>query len=138
MENSTSKLIWLELFAFISLTHSSLVPQVNGGAPTRLSPGPGPVYRVASDVSAPVVIDFGAKPGYFRDAARVANQSGEVLVNLWVDTKGVPSHVHVVKGLGSELDEKAIEAVRQYRFKPGMKAGKPVIVEITIQLGLHP
>jgi len=70
MENGTSKLIWLELFAFISLTHSSLVPQLNGGAPTRLGPGPGPVYRVAGDVSAPVVLDFGVKPGYFTDAAQ--------------------------------------------------------------------
>ena len=138
MENSTGKLMWLELFAFIFFTYSSLVSQVNGGAPTRLSPGPGPVYRVAGDVSAPVVIDFGVKLGYFTDAARVANQSGEVLVNLWVDTNGIPSHVHVVKGLGSDLDEKAIEAVRQYRFKPGTKAGRPVIVEITIRLGFHP
>ena len=46
-------------------------------------------------------------------------------------------HVHTIRKLGMGLDEKAIEAVRQYRFKPGLLNGKPVAVEITIEVNFH-
>jgi TonB family protein len=42
--------------------------------------------------------------------------------------------VHVVRPLGKGLDEKAIEAVRQYRFKPAMYEGHPVSVEVNIEV----
>ena len=37
-------------------------------------------------------------------------------------------------GWGMGLDEKAVEAVRQYRFKPAMEAGKPVVVEMNVEV----
>ncbi len=51
-----------------------------------------------------------------------------------VDTNGVPQKVHVVRPLGKGLDEKAIEAVRQYRFKPAMYEGHPVPAEVNIEV----
>ena len=77
----------------------------------------------------------GIGPEYFTDAAQAANQSGRVLLILWVYKNGVLGHLRVVKGLGPGLDEKAI--ARQYRFKPGMKAAKPVIVELTIEIAFQ-
>jgi thiol-disulfide isomerase/thioredoxin len=56
------------------------------------------------------------------------------LVNLIVDPHGVPQNVHVLRGLGMGLDEKAVEAVRQYRFKPAMEHGKPVAVEMNAEV----
>ena len=58
-------------------------------------------------------------------------------MNLWVGTNGLPSHVHVIRGVGMGLDEKAVEAVKQYRFKPAMENGKPVLVELNIEVNFQ-
>jgi TonB family protein len=88
------------------------------------------IYRPGGDVSVPVLI-HSVKPEY-TEAARKAKVSGDVLLNLYVDTHGNPTHIHVMRGLGLDLDEKAVAAVRQYKFTPGMKAGKPVIVDLNL------
>ncbi len=93
--------------------------------------GGGP-KRIGGGVSAPQVI-FEVEPE-FTDQARKAKVSGNVLVNLWVDEKGNPSHVRVLRGVGMGLDEKAVAAVKQYRFKPAMENGKPVMVELNIEV----
>lgn len=68
----------------------------------------------------------------FSEEARKAKTSGDVNVYLWVDERGNPTHVRVVRGMGMGLDEKAIEAVKQYRFKPAMENGRPVTVEMYV------
>ena len=50
---------------------------------------------------------------------------------------GLPKNVHVMRGVGMGLDEKAIEAVRQYRFKPAMENGKPVAVELNVEVNFQ-
>jgi TonB family protein len=84
------------------------------------------VYKVGGDVSAPVLM-HSVDP-------EAANVSGNVQVVLWVDIHGNPSHIHVTHGLGSGLDEKAIMAVHQYRYKPALKNGQPVRVEIKVDV----
>ena len=69
--------------------------------------------------------------------AKAAKMKGTVPVNLWVDEQGNVQHVRVVRGLGSGLDEKAIEAVRQYRFKPALETGKPVMVALNIEVNFQ-
>jgi len=95
--------------------------------------GGGP-RRVGGGVSAPVLV-YGVEPE-FSEEARKAKVSGNVMVNLWVDEKGNPTHVHVVRGMGMGmgLDEKALAAVKLYRFKPAMENGKPVTVEMNIEV----
>jgi TonB family protein len=88
------------------------------------------IYRPGGDVSVPVVVHT-VKLEY-TEAARKAKVSENVLINLYVDTHGNPTHIRVIRGLGLGIDEKAIEAARQYKFKPGMKAGRPVIVELNL------
>jgi protein TonB len=83
-------------------------------------------------VSAPVLI-YSVDPE-FSEEARRAKAAGNVIVNLWVDEKGMPSHVHVIRGVGMGLDEKALAAVKQYRFRPAMENGKPVLVEMNVQV----
>ena len=60
--------------------------------------------------------------------------SGVVVVGLIVDTNGLPQDVHVLRGVGMGLDEKAVEAVKQYRFKPAMQNGKPVAVHLQVEV----
>jgi len=53
-------------------------------------------------------------------------------VQLIVDQNGLPQNVRVLLGVGMGLDMKAVEAVRQYRFKPAMENGKPVAVYLNV------
>jgi TonB family protein len=88
--------------------------------------------RIGGGVSAPVLI-YSVTPQYSQEA-RMAKTAGNVLVNLWVDQNGIPRNVRVVRGIGKGLDEKAVEAVSKYRFKPAMEDGQPVPVEINMEI----
>jgi periplasmic protein TonB len=70
----------------------------------------------------------------FTEKAKRAKHEGISIVSCIVDTNGMPTHVHTIHKLGMGLDEKAVEAVRQFRFKPAMLNGKPVAVSITIRV----
>ncbi|MGH9596804.1 MAG: energy transducer TonB [Edaphobacter sp.] len=96
--------------------------------------GGGP-RQIGGGVSAPVLI-YSVEPE-FSEEARKAKVAGNVLVALWVGTDGLPSHVHVVRGVGMGLDEKAAEAVRQYRFKPAMENGHPVLVQLNVEVNFQ-
>jgi protein TonB len=93
--------------------------------------GGGP-KRIGGGISAPSLI-YSVEPE-FSEEARKAKFAGNVLVNLWVGTDGLPTHVHVIRPLGMGLDEKAVEAVKQYKFKPAMENGKPVLVELNVEV----
>lgn len=73
----------------------------------------------------------------FSDEARRAKYQGAVMVTIIVDAKGFPQNPRIVRALGMGLDEKALEAVRRYRFKPAMKDGKPVPVVITVEVNFR-
>ncbi|HEY1808695.1 MAG TPA: energy transducer TonB [Acidobacteriaceae bacterium] len=73
----------------------------------------------------------------FSDEARRAKYQGVSVVGLIVDAQGNPQHVHIVRPLGMGLDEKAMEAVRQYKFKPALFKGKPVAVEVNIEVNFR-
>jgi uncharacterized protein (TIGR03435 family) len=81
-------------------------------------------------MSAPVLI-YSVQPE-FTERARKAKASGDVLVNLWVDERGNPKQVRTLRGLGMGLDEKAVEAVKQYRFRPAMLDGKPLPTQLNV------
>ena len=95
----------------------------------------GGVDRIGGSVSAPVVL-YQPEPE-FSEEARKAKVAGNVLVYLQVDASGRPQHVRVLRGIGLGLDEKAVEAVRQYKFKPAMKNGQPVTVEMNVEVNFQ-
>ena len=113
---------------------------IGTGRGTGSGPGSGGGYggglmSVGGGVSAPQVI-HSAEPE-FTDDARRTNYQGNVSVQLIVDSEGNPQNVRLVSHLGMGLDEKAIEAVRQYRFRPAMYQGHPVSVQILIDVDFH-
>jgi TonB family protein len=88
--------------------------------------------RIGGAVSAPTVA-YQVSPQY-SDQAKKAKFNGMVLLSLVVDAQGQPQNVRMVRGVGMGLDEKAIEAVKQYKFKPAMEAGEPVPVQLNIEV----
>jgi protein TonB len=113
---------------------------IGSGNGNGLGPGSGGnmgggLRRIGGGVSAPVVL-FAPEPE-FSEEARKAKVAGNVLVYLQVDASGHPTHVHVLRGIGLGLDEKAVEAVRQYKFKPAMENGHPVPVEMNVEVNFQ-
>ncbi len=70
----------------------------------------------------------------FSPEARAAKYQGIVSIQFIVDPQGNPEDIQVIRHLGMGLDEKALEAVRQYKFKPAMYQGHPVPVQMVIDL----
>jgi protein TonB len=60
-----------------------------------------------------------------------------VLVSLLVTEEGLPSDLRIEKALGEGLDEKALEAIRQYRFQPAMRDGKPIAARIKVMISFR-
>lgn len=87
------------------------------------------------DVSAPVLTH--AVDAEFSDAARQAHISGLSIVSVVIDTQGLPQHVRSVLPLGYGMDEQAVKAIEQYRFQSSKLQGKPVPVQITIEVHFH-
>jgi protein TonB len=97
----------------------------------RIGAGSGPGYYNVyvpgrGGVSAPIPI-YKVEPEYSEEA-RKAKFQGTVVLSIVVDEQGMPTNFQVVTPLGLGLDEKAVEAVTRWRFRPGMKDGKPVAV----------
>lgn len=109
----------------------------NGGG---VGPGEGGGYgggvmHPGGGVSNPVLL-YAPDPE-FSDEARRAKYQGICVVGLIVDAQGNPQQIHIVRPLGMGLDEKAMEAVRQYKFKPAMYHGRPVPVQINIEVNFR-
>lgn len=96
----------------------------------------GGVFRPGiGGVTAPRAI-YKPDPEYSTEA-RQAKYQGTVILNLIVDASGKPRTIRVERSLGMGLDEKALEAVRQWRFEPAMKDGKPVAVSVSIEVAFR-
>ena len=95
----------------------------------------GGAFKIGGGVSAPKVI-FQVEPEYSEDA-RKAKFQGTVVIALVVDEKGNPRDIRVVRPLGMGLDQKAIEAVEKWRFRPGQKDGKAVPTQATIEVSFR-
>jgi len=115
-----------------------------GGVGSGTGPGVGPghgggygggAYRVGGGVSAPKVL-YDPDPEYSEEA-RKAKYQGTVVLWLVVSPEGKPQQIRVQRSLGMGLDEKAIEAVRQWRFEPAKKDGQPVPVMINVEVNFR-
>jgi periplasmic protein TonB len=115
-----------------------------GGVGSGKGPGLGPgegggtgggVFRVGGGVAPPRVI-YNPEPE-FSEEARKAKYQGTCTLGLIVGTDGRPSNIRVLSSLGMGLDEKAIEAVKNWKFEPAMKDGHPVRVEIAVEVDFH-
>jgi TonB family protein len=79
---------------------------------------------------------YSPEPEYSEEA-RKAKFQGSVMLRVEIDASGRVSNAHVVKHLGLGLDQKAIDAALQWRFKPGTLDGKAVTVESMIEINFR-
>lgn len=101
-------------------------------APRALSAG---VYRIGNGVSAPSLL-LKIEPDY-TDEARAALLQGTVILWVEIGPDGLPRNIGVNQGLGLGLDGKAVDAIAQWRFKPGTKDGQPVAVAAQIEVNFR-
>lgn len=92
----------------------------------------GGVFRVGGGVLAPKPIDT-PDPQYTEEARR-AKHEGTCVLSMIVGADGKPRDIRVQRGLGMGLDQKAIEAVKQWRFDPATKDGRAVAVQISVEV----
>ena len=117
----------------------------NGGIGKKDGPGYGPgetpgVGGVRSgfrdNVTQPRLLSK-VEPEY-SDEARKVKLQGSVMLRIVVDEHGRAESIEVTQRLGLGLDERAIEAVKKWRFSPGTRGGRPVptsaLVEVTFRL----
>jgi protein TonB len=95
----------------------------------------GGAYKIGGGVSAPTVL-FKVEPEYSEEA-RKAKFQGTVVLSVVVDEKGNPKDLKVMRALGLGLDQKALEAVEKWKFRPGLKDGRPVPVYATIEVNFR-
>jgi TonB family protein len=95
----------------------------------------GGVYRIGGGVSDPVPI-FKPEPEYSEEA-RKAKFQGAVMLSIVIDETGKTRDVRVIRPLGLGLDEKAIEAVLRWRFKPSLKDGRAVAVSANVEVNFR-
>lgn len=96
---------------------------------------PGLEHVGKDGVSAPVALNTVAAK--YSEEARRKEITGVCLISVIVDAQGKPQNPRVVRGVGYGLDEKALEAVRKYHFKPAMKGTVPVPVMVTVEVNFR-
>lgn len=98
--------------------------------------GGGP-FRPGSGVTPPRLLRE-VKPDYTEEARR-RGLTGEVVLEVIVRSDGRVGSVRVLEGLGGGLDQRAVDAVRQWRFAPGERLGRPVdvVVEVAVEFRLR-
>jgi protein TonB len=89
-------------------------------------------YHIGGDVTAPTVV-YRVDPEYSEEARR-ARHEGTVVLEAVVRKDGTVDVVHLVRSLGFGLDQNAIEALKVWRFRPGMRNGVPVDVTLNIEV----
>jgi TonB family protein len=106
------------------------------GPGTGAGTGGGP-YRPGSGITAPALVHE-VKPDYTEEARR-RNLAGDVVLEIVVRSDGRVGNVRVTRGLGAGLDQRAVEAVRQWRFTPARRLGTPVdvLVEVAVEFRMR-
>ena len=114
---------------------------IGSGAGRGVGPGLGGGYGGGvyspgvGGVTAPRAI-YKPDPEYSTEA-RQAKYQGTVILSLIVGADGRPRGIKVARSLGMGLDENAVEAVRQWRFEPATKDGKPVAVSVEVEVAFR-
>jgi len=93
------------------------------------------VYRVGNGTLPPKLL-YKVEPSYTEEA-RADKIAGTVLLQIVIQPNGVASDIQLLKGVGFGLDEKAVEAIQQWKFQPGSRDGVPVPVQAQVEVNFR-
>ena len=113
-------------------TRAKAIHMARAAALSPLLASSSQAVRVGNGVSAPSLVSK-IEPEYSEEA-RTAKFQGTVLLKVTIDTDGLAKDIQVLKSQGMGLDEQAVIAVTQWKFKPGMKDGLPIPVMAQIEI----
>jgi TonB family protein len=127
------------------------VPPVQSLPQSEPQPQVLPISSTSTPVAPPSTVDLTTQPkettmpvliqqapAEYSEEARRNRLQGAVQVVLLVDENGIPQNITVVRSLGMGLDESAVEAVKQYKFKPAIdQTGKPIPAQISVNVQFH-
>ena len=131
-----SKTILVLALAALMVAASLLCAQTN--VPTQTTQDQGasePVEKPGRGIKPPRTTYSPA--AQYSEKARVAKYQGTCILKLVVGTDGHPRNIRVINPIGMGLDEKAVEAVRTWRFQPATKDGTPVAFEVAVEVSFH-
>jgi protein TonB len=92
------------------------------------------VYDLGPGITPPRIVKQ-VNPQYPNN--RGVRAEGSVIVGLIVSSKGLPKSPYIVKRLDKDLDQSALDAVKQWRFAPAQKGGKAIAVRISLEIHFH-
>jgi TonB family protein len=98
-------------------------------------PVPAGVYRIESGMNPPKLLSK-VEPGYTEEA-RIARYQGTLVLSVEVGTDGLAHNMTVLRGLGLGLDDRALDAVSQWKFQPAVKDGQPIPVIANIEVNFR-
>lgn len=103
----------------------SQIPSIQSGKP----------LKIGGNVKPPKLL-HSAEP-MFSGPARELGYTGSTVINLWLKPDGTTTRLSVVRALGLGLDECALIAIQQYVFAPAVQDGKPVLVELNVEVNFY-
>jgi TonB family protein len=106
------------------------------GGPGGPGNGQGNVKVERARVTRQPQVIYKVEPEYSEEARKMKYQ-GSVLLAIDVDVNGQAINIRVIRQAGLGLDERAIEAVHQWRFRPALSGDKPVVAPATVEVSFH-
>ena len=95
-----------------------------------------PIFEPGGDVRPPKLVHY-VEPEFSPSSSKEAYVEGTVKISTVITKDGKPTECRISSGLTAEEDRTALEALKQWTFRPGTKADKPVRVRITVQIDFH-
>jgi TonB family protein len=102
---------------------------VGKAVPAETKPG---LYKVGKGVTPPKA-EYTPDPSY-NEPARKAKLQGTTLLWIVINSRGEVERVKISRPLGAGLDDKAVEAVKRWKFQPATLNGKPVAVQVNVEM----
>lgn len=94
-----------------------------------------PPIKLRGDITPPKPLKAPDPP--FSQYARENKIQGVCTLSLIVDANGLPQNVRIAKSLEASLDQRAIETVERWRFRPAMNGATPIAVEVSVEVDFH-